>query len=37
MSLWLVSELAEAHGGSVTAARDGNAPAYTVMLEPRRP
>jgi signal transduction histidine kinase len=38
MSLWLVRELAEAHGGDLTAGtRAGAGAAFTVMLAPRRP
>ena len=37
-NLWLMQELAEAHGGGVTGGgRDGAGPAFTVMLHPRRP
>ena len=37
-TLWLVHELAEAHGGGVTTgARDAAGAAFTVMLYPRRP
>lgn len=38
MSLWLVRELAEAHGGGVTADnREGARAAFTVTLGPHRP
>jgi signal transduction histidine kinase len=37
-TLWLVYELAEAHGGSVTTgSRDSAGAPFTVMLYPRRP
>jgi signal transduction histidine kinase len=37
-TLWLVHELAEAHGGSMTTGgRDSAGAAFTVMLYPRRP
>jgi two-component system sensor histidine kinase FlrB len=37
-NLWLIQELAEAHGGGVTGGgRDGAGPAFTVTLRPRRP
>ena len=37
-SLWLVRELAEAHGGGVTAAiRESAGAAFTVTLGPHRP
>ncbi|HMF40444.1 MAG TPA: HAMP domain-containing sensor histidine kinase, partial [Polyangia bacterium] len=38
MSLWLVRELAEAHGGGVTSGgRDGAGVVFTVSLGPHRP
>jgi signal transduction histidine kinase len=37
-NLWLIQELAEAHGGGMAGGgRDGTGPGFTVILHPRRP